>query len=163
VLILDGKGSTKPLTTAAGWIVSVIGRRPNPVIPSDDLCTSRISDGRTLDCYDRTQRAIDSFNASLEQVVSDEANAFPDRIAFASVAGAFQGHESPQPLCGAAAPSVSDSWIQYPNEDNINSPIPDVEQPLLYPATYGDCFHPNYEGASAYARAVVQAAQTLGY
>ena len=163
VLVLHGKGSAKPVTTALGWIISVIGRRPNTIIPSDHLCTSRISDDRTLDCYDRTQHAIGSFNTSLERVVSDEANAFPNRIAFAAVANAFQGHEAPQPLCGAAAPSVSDSWIQYPSEDNINSPIPEVEQPLLYPATHGDCFHPNYDGARAYAQAVVRAAQTLGY
>ena len=161
--VLQGKGSVKPLTTALGWIISQIGRQPNTIIPSADLCTSAIQKGRTLSCYDRTEHAINAFNASLSQVVSDEAGAFPGRIAFASVAEDFRGHESPQPFCGAAEPSASDSWIQYPNEDNINSPIPDVEQPLLYPAKYGDCFHPNYDGASAYARAVVGAAQTLGY
>jgi lysophospholipase L1-like esterase len=161
--VLHGKGSVKPFASALGWVISQVGRRPNTVIPSDELCTSAIRKHRTIDCYDRTQRAIDSFNASLDRVVSDETNVFPGRIAFAPVADKFRGHESPQPLCGAAAPSVSDSWIQYPNEDNINSPVPDVEQPLLYPATHGDCFHPNYDGAKAYARAVEQAAQMLGY
>jgi lysophospholipase L1-like esterase len=161
--VLRGEGSVKPLTTALGWIISQIGRQPNTIIPSDDLCTSAIQKGRTLSCYDRTEHAINAFNASLSQVVSDEAGAFPGRIAFAPVANDFQEHASPQPFCGTAAPGGDDSWIQYPNEANINSPIPDVEQPLLYPAKYGDCFHPNYDGASAYARAVVRAAQTLGY
>src|SRR6185312_675357 len=142
-IVLNGKGSIKPLATALGWVISLIGRQPNSVIPSADLCTSRIRDGWTLDCYDRAQQAIDSFNRSLDQVVSYETQAFPNRIAFAPVDSIFQGHESPEPLCGGAAPTESDSWIQYPNEDNINSPIPEVEQPLLYPARYGDCFHPN--------------------
>ncbi|HVX31069.1 MAG TPA: hypothetical protein VHA53_11365, partial [Nitrolancea sp.] len=161
--VLQGKGSVKPFVAGLGWVISQIGRQPNTLIPSDDLCTSAIQKGRTLSCYDRTEHAIDTFNDSLNQVVSDEASVHPGRIAFASVADDFRGHESPQPVCGAAAPGSTDSWIQYPNEANINSVIPDVEQPLLYPAKYGDCFHPNYDGASAYARAVMQAAETLGY
>jgi lysophospholipase L1-like esterase len=161
--VLHGKGSVKPLVTGLGWIISQIGRQPNTIIPSDDLCTSAIQKGRTLSCYERTEHAITTFNATLNQVVTDEAGAFPGRIAFASVSDDFREHASPQPLCGAAAPAAPDSWIQYPDEENINSPIPDVEQPLLYPAKYGDCFHPNYDGAGAYARAVVRAAQTLGY
>ena len=161
--VLQGKGSVKPFTAGLGWIISQIGRQPNTIIPSNDLCTSAIQKGRTLSCYARTEHAINAFNDSLSQVVSDEASTYPGRIAFASVAEDFRGHESPQPLCGASAPGSGDSWIQYPNETGINSAIPDVEQPLLYPAKYGDCFHPNYDGAGAYARAVMQAAATLGY
>lgn len=163
VHVLNGKGSVKPLITAIGWVISRVGRQPNSAIPSDDLCTSRIRDGWTIDCYDRAQRAIDSFNQSLDQVVGDEAQAFPNRITFAPVADMFAGHESPEPLCGGAAPAESDSWIQYPNEEKINSPIPEVEQPLLEQARYGDCFHPNYDGANAYAQAVLRAALRLGY
>ncbi len=161
--VLRGKGSVKPFTSGLGWVIAQIGRQPNTIIPSDDLCTSAIQKGRALSCFDRTEQAINAFNTSLSQIVSDEASAYPGRIAFASVAEDFRGHESPQPVCGAAAPDGVDSWTQYPNEANINSAIPDVEQPLLYPAKYGDCFHPNYDGASAYARAVMQAAEMLGY
>jgi lysophospholipase L1-like esterase len=161
--VLQGKGSAQPLVNGLGWIIAQIGRQPNRIIPSDDLCTSAIQNGRTLSCYDRSEQAIAAFNASLKQVVSDEASAYPGRVAFAPVAEAFKGHESPQPTCGAAAPGAEESWIQYPNEAGINSAIPEVEQPLLYPAKYGDCFHPNEAGARAYAQAVVQAAATLGY
>jgi probable HAF family extracellular repeat protein len=172
LLLLQGHGSTSsqnsslPNSKGLNRILHGLSLFLNrfPIYnPSNIYCTNVVSGSHQLSCYERTQQAIQYFNTSLVTVVAHEQSTFPTRIAFASVDQAFQGHESPQPLCGSAPPSTADTWIQYPSEDDINSRIPTQEQILLYPAQYGDCFHPNYAGANAYAQIVYDAATTLGY
>jgi lysophospholipase L1-like esterase len=94
--------------------------------------------------YARTEFAIHSLNQAFGQV----AAAFgTDRVRLASVHGAFHGRESPRPHCGTALPSPRDTWVQFP----------------LANGTTGDdlCFHPNADGANAFATGVYGIAKQL--
>ena len=127
-----------------------------------------------IDCYQRTVTAITMLNSALQSAVSTEAKNYPGRVAFVSVFDKFQQHVSPTTQCGSSpdapggsganAPDLSATWIQYPGEKGINSPQPlqlKIALGRLAATRYGDCFHPNTQGAEYYATTVEQSAHEL--
>jgi lysophospholipase L1-like esterase len=130
----------------------VLGRR----------CAIRPAD--KLPCYIRTEIAINALNEVLTQLEQ------PGKVKVTqSLQSNFHDHasphraESPNNSCGSAPPEASDSWIQYPGEDNINSDLPEnIRKRLGITEPFGDCFHPNDAGAQEYATEVNEAAQALG-
>jgi hypothetical protein len=114
-------------------------------------------------CYARTEIAIHDLNTALKDLEQ------PGRIEVThSLHEDFHDHaaphraDSPENSCGNAPPEATESWVQYPGESNINSEIPpQVRKKLGFTEPFGDCFHPNYKGALAYANAVYQEAIVL--
>jgi outer membrane protein assembly factor BamB len=109
--------------------------------------------GFARDCYARTEFLVHRLNTALGEIFRDLGR--PARMRLVSVHGTFHGHESPKPSCGAAAPDVAVTWIQYRDDPNSNS------LPRLPGSWRGDCFHPNARGASAIAGAVSRALSVL--
>ena len=115
-----------------------------------------------LECYDRTEYLVHALNSGLVLDVFVPLNrAYPDQIRIAATHGRFHGHESPQPSCGVDLPAVEDTWIQYPGDPDSNGEVPRWMR-LITGEQYGDCFHPNENGAQALADAVDAAAIRLG-
>ena len=112
-------------------------------------------------CYERTELVVHELNDALAEARRELGK--PRRVRIASVHEAFHGHEAPRPSCGAASPDVADTWIQYRNDPDSNSfpAVPAIVEALTG-EWRGDCFHPNARGAEAIARAVDQAARSLG-
>jgi len=93
--------------------------------------------------YARTEFVVHTLNGAIASAVA--AAGPSDRVAFASLHGAFHGRESARWGCGLAEPGVRDTWVQRPFGG------------ALIPVLLGDdCFHPNVGGHQAFA-VVVQA------
>jgi lysophospholipase L1-like esterase len=118
---------------------SIPRRVPNPFY--QPRCQGRSVAG----LYARSEDAVHALNETLQQT-ADSFRA--DRVRLASVHTQFHGHESPRPICGAAPPKISNSWVQSP--DDLNLPEPG-----------DDCFHPNARGAEEFAKAVHNVARQL--
>lgn len=108
-----------------------------------------------LDCYERTEYGVQSLNNALMLDVFVPLGR-PPRLRVTNINPKFYGHASPQPQCGSDAPDVSETWIQYPGQDGVNGEVLDLMRELITHEKYGDCFHPNEQGAQAYADAVME-------
>jgi hypothetical protein len=116
-------------------------------------------------CYDRTERLVHRLNEALASVRGRTG----DRVGYTlTLHQDFHGHEAPHIdpstlSCGNVwPPDTTDTWIQYPGEDQINSDLPVSLRGLLgIEAPFGDCIHPNDFGATEYAKAVTDTALQL--
>jgi hypothetical protein len=118
----------------------------------------------TLECYERTELAVETLNNTLIlEAFAPIANLYPDQIDIAAfMHAAFSGHESPRYTCGTSLPGIEDTWIQYPGDPNSNAIYPSVLKKIQpFVGLYGDCLHPNRKGAEAYAIAVSDAFRNL--
>lgn len=115
----------------------------------------------TLTCYQRTSYLVDGINNGYVLDVFVPLDR-PANLRVVPSNALFSVHASPQPTCGESAPAVEDTWIQYPGDPKSFGRVPDQMRDFLTHKPYGDCFHPNEEGAKAIARLVNEYAIRLG-
>jgi len=135
----------------------LVGRGASLAFPDDVL-------------WERTDRVINNLNVAIASVAQQSGS----RVLVASLHDTFVNHESAMPDCGDSPPDASTTLIQYPSF-SLRSALDEVElliasciDPITCPLTLleaaglidsllnqlqvgDDCFHPNAEGAAAYA------------
>ena len=101
----------------------------------------------------RAQWALSRLNRAIATAAQDVSAqpGWANRVRFTKINRAFKGHEDAAPNCGGSAPSIDDTYIQYPD-----FPI-GFWSLALHPSRLdqllqgSDCIHPNEEGAQVYA------------
>jgi len=112
-----------------------------------------------LTCYERTTYGVTTLNNTYGEIWGWFK--YPTWLKLVPIEPLFAGHESPRPGCGNAAPSEQDTWVQYPGMAGSNADVPpEVEKVTGH--KYGDCFHPNNEGARQIALRLYQWYLKLG-
>lgn len=153
-------------------VVVVITDLYNPINQQDSvlfsipIITSKVTVGTVckdvwgvLTCYDRSKYLVDALNNSLVLDLWVPLGR-PQNMRVTLINPKFYGHESPRPKCGKGAPDINNTWIQYPGQPGINGDPKELG--VVTKEKYGDCFHPNEEGARQIAQAINDVAIRLG-
>jgi lysophospholipase L1-like esterase len=150
--------SLRLLTTLPNVYV-VITDYPNPMNSDSVFFVGPGSECAVVDCYDRSEFAIHSLNYAITQAAIGAGR--PPNLRVAGVHEAFHGHEGPRPDCGGNHPLARYSWIQRKSDATLNG-RPDLPRRLGPNGEwFGDCIHPNDDGARAYARAVMRSIERV--
>ncbi len=108
-------------------------------------------DIRRINCHERTELAVETFNAALISNVILQIDQ-PNRLRIVTgIKDDFEEHLAPFPSCTTAAlidgsyPSIDNTYIQYFFDSSSNA----------IPIVRGDCIHPNQAGADAIAEKTI--------